>query len=76
MYDFHQLVQRAKVEHRYQPGLIDIEVEGTPGCGLRYRFEHEPAAEKFITLVALLRNKDPGTVRLWIEGCDVVEVWE
>jgi len=76
MSDFQALAQRAKIEYRHQPGLIDIKVEGDPAHGLRFKFEHESYAERFMFLRSMLKKKDPSMGQLRCDGCDVVEVWE
>jgi hypothetical protein len=73
--DFHQLAQRARVMHRYQTGLTDVQVEGAPAAGLRYKFDEEASASRFMILRGILRHHDPGTGSLRIDGRDVVEVW-
>lgn len=75
MHDYHFLEQRAMVEYRYQPGLIKIVVEGEPAFGLRYRFDDEASASRFMILREVLRQHDRGVGDLLIDGRDVVEVW-
>lgn len=73
-FDFHKLAHRAKVEYRYQPGFVDAHVDGDPPKGLRYRFESEDLASRFLLLRSMQRRYDH-TGEIWIDGSDVVEVW-
>lgn len=75
MHDYHHLAQRAMGEYRHQPGLIEILVEGDPASGLRYRFDEEASASRFMILRGVLRQHDRRAGDLIIDGRDVLEVW-
>lgn len=75
MYDFHKLAQRAMSEYRYQSGLNGVEVEGEPASGLRYKFNDEVSAERFMFFRGLMRRSDHGSSELSVDGCDVIEIW-
>lgn len=75
MHDIHELARQTMLEYRYQPGLIGIEIEGEPANRIRYIFEDESTASRFMFLRGLLRQHDPGTGMLHLEGSDVVENW-
>lgn len=75
MRDIHELARQTMLEHRYQPGLIGIEIEGEPADRIRYIFEDEVTASRFMFLRALLRQHDPRTGGLNLEGREVVESW-
>lgn len=64
------------LEYRYQPGLKRIEVEGEPETGLRFKFDNEASAARFMFLRGLLCRLNPGNTDLRIDGCDVVERWD
>lgn len=75
MQSFHDLAKRAMLEYRRQPGLIDVEVEGIPAMGLRYRFDEKASAGRFMLLRSLLCGYEPEDRLLNIDGNDVVEIW-
>lgn len=75
MHDYHHLAQKAMGEYYRQPGLIEILVDGEPASGLRYRFDEEASASRFMILRGVLRHHDHGCGNLRIDGRDVIEVW-
>lgn len=75
MRDFHKLAQRAMAEYRCQHNLIDVEVEGEPATGLRYKFKDEASASRFMFIRGLLRHNSSGSGDLSLEGQDVIELW-
>ncbi len=75
MHDFHDIAQRAMMEYRRQPGLVSVEVEGEPPCGLRYRFRDVSEAGRFRNLRSIQHAYEQGSKFLDLDGCDVVETW-
>ncbi|NTV25872.1 MAG: hypothetical protein HGB01_06640 [Chlorobiaceae bacterium] len=73
--DYKVLAQKAMDEYRYQPGLIRVEVEGTPATGIRFRFDGEASATRFMFLRGLFRHEKPEMSDLSIDGSDVLEIW-
>lgn len=64
------------IEYRWQPGLQGIDVEGQPPRGLRYRFEDNACARRFMMLRKLQGNHEHDRSRsLTFEGRYVVELW-
>lgn len=53
------------MEYRYQPGFVDVHVEGEPPKGLRYKFKSEEMASRFLLLRSMLRRYDHAG-ELWI----------
>jgi len=76
MNDFEALSKMAWSQYGHQQGLIDIQVEGNPGVGLRYRFADSDCAGQFMRLRQLHNSYEPLFANaLRHEGNDVVEVW-
>lgn len=75
MNNFHDIAKRAMIEYRRQPGLISVELEGVPAIGLRYRFDEEASAGRFLTLRSLLSAYEQGERLLHLDGRDVLELW-
>jgi hypothetical protein len=77
MNDFEALVKMAWSQYGHQVGLIDIQVEGDPGIGLRYRFSESDLAGRFMRARQLHNSYEPMFANtLKHEGNDVVEIWE
>jgi hypothetical protein len=76
MHNFNALAQRAQAEYQRQHGLKSVVVEGTPAIGLRYRFENEVSADRFIAIRELHNSYEPANANTLIKvGLDVVEIW-
>jgi hypothetical protein len=76
MNDFEALSKMAWSQYGHEPGLIDIITEGSPGIGLRYRFDDSDRAGHFLRLRQLHNSYEPLFANvLRHEGNDVVEVW-
>jgi len=75
MRDFQALARWARAEYELQPGFIDVDIEGKPASGLRYRFDSKASAERFRLLRSLLHSFESGNNELAAVGSDVVELW-
>jgi len=73
--NFETLAQKARNEYLFQPGLIEVTVEGDPPIGLRYRFNEKVSATRFLFIRGLFRRVRPENTELSIDGSDVLEVW-
>lgn len=59
MNDFEALVKMAWSQYGHKVGLIDIQVEGRPGIGLRYKFSESGLAGRFMRLRRLHNSYEP-----------------
>ena len=76
MKNFEALTKMAWSQYGHQAGLIDIQIEGEPGIGLRYKFSDSDNASHFMRLRQLHNSYEPLFANsLRHEGNDVVEIW-
>jgi hypothetical protein len=76
MQDFKSLAQKAWNECQKRPGLKCVVVEGSPAIGLRYQFEDDRSADRFIAYRELHNSYEPANANALVrEGRDVLEIW-
>lgn len=74
--DFKSLAERVWSEYHRQPGLQGVLIEGEPAIGLRYTFENDEHADRFLTLRNLHHSYKPENANaLQKDGAHVIEIW-
>ena len=76
MHNFDVLAAEAWAEYQQQPGILSVVADGEPAGGLRYKFDNNATAERFIALRQLHNSYEPANANLLkIEDAEVVEIW-